>query len=83
MEVIDMQEKYREKYRLLGLRIAMYRKLRGYTQETFADAIDKSWSFVSQFEANNGKEIKGMSLDTLFTISEVLDVPLNKLFDEM
>lgn len=78
-----MQERYRDKYRLLGLHIAMYRKMRGYTQEQFADAIGKSWSFVSQVEANNGAKIKGVSLDTLFTISEVLDIPVHKLFDDL
>lgn len=78
-----MQERYRDKYRLLGLHIAMYRKMRGYTQEQFAEAIGKSWSFVSQVEANNGTKIKGVSLDTLFTISEVLDVPVQKLFGDL
>lgn len=78
-----MQEMYREQYRALGLRIAMYRKMRGYTQEQFAELIGKSWSFVSQFEANNGARLKGMSLDTLFCISEKLDVPLSKLFEEL
>ena len=28
-----MQERFREKYRVLGLKIAYYRKKRGYTQE--------------------------------------------------
>ena len=78
-----MQEQYREQYRALGLRIAMYRKMRGYTQEQFAELIGKSWSFVSQFEANNGAKLKGMSLDTLFCISEKLDIPLSKLFEEL
>jgi transcriptional regulator with XRE-family HTH domain len=78
-----MQEAFRDKYRMLGLRIAMYRKMRGYTQEQFAEAIGKSWSFVSQIEANNGAKIKGVSLDTLFTIAEVLDVPVSKFFDEI
>ena len=78
-----MQEQYREQYRALGLRIAMYRKMRGYTQEQFAELIGKSWSFVSQFEANNGNKLKGMSLDTLFCIAEKLEVPLSKLFEEL
>lgn len=78
-----MQEKYRDKYRLLGLHIAMYRKMRGLTQEQFAEAIGKSWSFVSQIEANNGAKIKGVSLDTLFTISAVLDIPVGKLFEDI
>jgi transcriptional regulator with XRE-family HTH domain len=78
-----MQEAFRDKYRMLGLRIAMYRKMRGYTQEQFAEAIGKSWSFVSQIEANNGAKIKGVSLDTLFTIAEVLDIPASKFFEEL
>lgn len=77
-----MQERFREKYRLLGLKIAYYRKKRGYTQEQFAELIDKSWSFVSQIEANNGTKIKGVSLDTLFTISEKLEVPVENFFTD-
>ena len=77
-----MQERFREKYRVLGLKIAYYRKKRGYTQDLLAELIDKSWSFISQVEANNGKKIKGISLDTLFTMSEVLEVPVEKFFVE-
>lgn len=78
-----MQEKYRDKYRALGLRIAMYRKMRGYTQEQFAEKIGKSWSFISQIEANNGSKLKGVSLDTLFSISEALDIPVSKFFEDV
>jgi transcriptional regulator with XRE-family HTH domain len=77
-----VREHFRENYRLLGLKIAYYRKKRGYTQEQFAELIGKSWSFISQIEANNGAVVKGVSLDTLFTISEVLDVPVEKFFAE-
>lgn len=73
-----MREQFRERYQCLGLKIAYYRKRRGYTQEQFAELIGKSWSFVSQIEANNGKTVKGISLDTLFTISDRLDVPVEK-----
>ena len=78
-----MQEKYRDKYRTLGLRIAMYRKMRGYTQEQFAEKIGKSWSFISQIEANNGAKLKGVSLDTLFSMSEALDIPVSKFFEDV
>ena len=78
-----MLECYRDKYRMLGLRIAMYRKMAGMTQEEFAEKIGKSWSFISQIEANNGTKIKGVSLDTLFTISDTLEVPVSKLFDDV
>ena len=40
-----MREDFRENYRLLGLKIAYYRKKKGYTQEQFAELIDKSLSF--------------------------------------
>lgn len=77
-----MREHFREKYRLLGLKIAYYRKKRGYTQEQLAELIDKNVSFLGQIEANNGAVVKGVSLDTLFTISEILDVPVEKFFAE-
>ena len=77
-----MREKYRENYRLLGLKIAYYRKVRGYTQEQLAEMIGKSWSFLSQIEANNGARLKGLSLETLFSIAEALQIPAGRLFDQ-
>jgi transcriptional regulator with XRE-family HTH domain len=76
-----LREKYREQFRILGLKIAYYRKLRGLTQEQMAEAIGRSLSFVSQIEANNAREVKGISLETLFKISSVLEIPVSKLFD--
>lgn len=76
-----MREEYREKLRVLGLRISYYRRLRGLTQEQFAEAIGRSVSFVSQIEANNGRTAKGVSLETLFLVSGALDVPLSRLFE--
>ena len=76
-----MNEKHREKYRILGLKIAYYRKKAGYTQEQLAEYIDKSVSFLGQIEANNGAKGKGISLDTLFDIADVLGVPAARFFD--
>lgn len=73
---------YREKYRLLGIRIAYYRKRKGYTQEQLAEQIGMSWSFLSQIEANNGAVTKGMSLNTLFSIAETLKVTPSQLLDD-
>ena len=78
-----MKENYRERFRILGLKIAYYRKLRGMTQEQFAEAIGRSVSFVSQIEANNSSVVKGISMETLFLISEKLNVPLSKLFEDV
>ena len=40
-----MQTKYPDRYITLGLKIAYYRKKRGYTQEAFAELIGKSVNF--------------------------------------
>ena len=77
-----MREDYRERFRILGLRIAYSRKMRGMTQEQFAEAIGRSVSFVSQIEANNAAEVKGVSLETLFLMSEKLGVPMARLFED-
>ena len=77
-----MVSMYREKYRLLGLRIAYYRKRKGYTQEQLAEKIGMSWSFLSQLEANYGAVTKGMSLNTLFSIAEALEIPASELLDD-
>ena len=78
-----MKENYRERYRILGLKIASYRKLRGMTQEQFAEAIGRSVSFVSQIEANNSSVVKGISMETLFVVSDKLNVSLSKLFEDV
>ena len=78
-----MKENYRERFRILGLKIAYYRKLRGMTQEQFAEAIGRSVSFVSQIEANNSAVVKGISMETLFVISDRLDVSLSKLLEDV
>ena len=77
-----MREDYREGFRILGLRIAYYRKMRGMTQEQFAEAIGRSVSFVSQIEANNAAEVKGVSLETLFLMSEKLGISMARLFED-
>lgn len=71
-----MNMKYESEYRQLGLKIAYYRKLRGLTQEELAEKIDKSAAFIGHVEAPNID--KAISLDTLFDISAVLDVPVYK-----
>ena len=77
-----MKEVYADKYRQIGLKIAYYRKLRGMTQEQLAEKLELSPAFIGHVEAPNIN--KAISLDTLFGIAEVLDVPAYKflLFDE-
>mgnify|MGYP001119078660 FL=1 len=75
-----METQYREQYIRFGLKVQYYRKLRGLTQEAFADKIGKSWSFVAKVESPT--RAFGVSMETLFKIAEALEVPVSKLFEE-
>lgn len=75
-----IKTEYPEKYRIMGLKIAYYRKKAGYTQETFAEKIGRSVNFLAQVEGAG--TIRGISLETLFKISDVLNIEPGKLFDE-
>ncbi|MCC8074337.1 MAG: helix-turn-helix domain-containing protein [Clostridiales bacterium] len=76
-----MKPVYASEYLQLGLKIAYYRKLRGLTQEQLAEKIDRTPAFIGHVEAPNIE--KAISLDTLFDIATVLDVPAYKflMFD--
>lgn len=76
-----MKEEYFEKYRRIGLKISYYRRLKNITQEQLAEKIDKSTAFIGAIEAPN--MARALSLDTLFDISEALDVsPYKFLIDD-
>lgn len=72
--------KYCERYRRIGLKVQYYRKLKGLTQEQLAERIDKSIAFLGSIEAPNID--KAMSLDMLFDIAEVLDIPPYKFLED-
>lgn len=74
-----MDSKRMNEFRLLGLTIAYYRKLRGLTQAELAEATNLSRTHISNIEAPNGKT--SISLNKLFDIAEVLEVPVKDLFD--
>ena len=78
-----MKLEYQSEYMALGLKIAYYRKLRGFTQEELAEMVDRSPAFIGHVEAPNIN--KAVSLDTLFDIAKVLEVPAYKflLFDDI
>ena len=74
-------EEYREEYRMLGLRIAFYRKKAGLTQEQFSNQVGCSPGFLSRIEANNGKKIAGISLPMIFRMANVLIVSVCALLE--
>lgn len=76
-----MQEEFKDYYKMMGLKVAYYRKIKGLTQERLAEIMDVDTSFIGQIEAPN--IYKAISMDTLFRISKALDTPPHKflLFD--
>ncbi len=75
-----MKTEFPDRYITLGLKIAYYRRKSGFTQEYFAELIDKSVSFVGQVEGPG--TIRGISLETLFKIAQVLKISPSKLLEE-
>ena len=71
-----MKTIYKEQYRQIGLKIAYYRKLRGMTQEELAEQVGVTPAFIGHLEAPNIS--KALSLDALFDIASVLEVPPHK-----
>lgn len=67
---------------MLGLRIAYFRKMRGLTQEQFAEVIDKNAGYIAAVEATGVD--RAISMDTLFDIAEALNIPAYKFlqFDD-
>lgn len=74
-----MDLKYQSYYKQLGLNISYYRKLRGLTQLELAEFTDLSRTHISNIEAPNMKT--SISLDTIFKISDVLQIPAKNLLD--
>ena len=72
-----MLERYPEECRKLGLNIAYYRKERGLTQIELAEKLDISRTHMSRIEISKAVP----SLELIFTVSKVLDVPVSKLFE--
>lgn len=74
-----MLDEFKDYYKMIGLKVAYYRKLKGLTQEQLAERMGVGTSFLGQIEAVN--IVKPISLDTLFRISKALDVPPHKFLD--
>ena len=75
-----MQTKYEREYIKFGLKVQYYRKLRGMTQEAFAEKAGISWSYLAKVESPTYPY--GVSMETLFSMAEALDIPVSKLFEE-
>lgn len=75
-----MKSEYYQQYIKFGLKVQYYRKLRGFTQESFAEKIGRSWSFMAKIESPT--QAFGVSMETMFEIAKVLNIPVSKLFED-
>lgn len=78
-EVLFMTKntKHSQDYIKLGLNVAYYRKLKGFTQLQLAERINISRTHMSNIEAPNVPT--SVSLETLFDIADALDIPIHYL----
>lgn len=72
-----MNDKRKQQYKMIGLNIAYYRKLKGLTQLQLAEQINISRTHMSNIEAPNMPT--SISLDTLLDIADVLEIPISNL----
>lgn len=75
-----METKFYDQYIRFGLKVQYYRKLAGLTQEAFAEKIGKSWSIIAKIESPT--KACGTSMETIFRMAEVLNIPASKLFED-
>ncbi len=65
--------RFTDVYIRIGIKIAYYRKIRGYTQTQFAEKAGMSAGYLSQIEAS-GMAVP-ISLEMLLSIAEALEIP--------
>lgn len=67
----------KELLKTIGRNIQNARKEKGYTQETFAELMNVSWSYVSKIECG----ILNLSLGKIYEISNFLKIDIKKLLN--
>ena len=72
-----MQKQQYDKYRLLGLNIAYYRKEKGLSQNKLAELVNISRTHMSRIETADC----AVSLDVVFDICDALCIKPSKLID--
>ena len=70
-----MQKK--DLYKIIGKNIQNQRHIQGYTQETFAELMGVSWSYVSKIEAG----ILNLSLGKILEIADYLNIEVDLLLN--
>ena len=74
-----MDDRHEEEIRLIGLRIAYFRKIKRLTQEELAKRVCINKNYLSRIECGLGQ--KTISLPLLFDLAEALGISLSLLVD--
>ena len=64
-------------YKIIGKNIQNARRKQGLTQETFAELMDVSWSYVSKIEAG----LLNLSIGKIYDVAEFLKVDISNLLN--
>lgn len=75
----DTKDHNGKRYIQIGLKIAYYRKLNGYTQEQLAEKIGLNPKYLSNIETPT--TVQPISLKTLFAIADFFQIPPNKFLE--
>ena len=73
-----MAKEYEYEFRMIGLKVAYYRKAKNLTQEQLAEKLNVTTSYIGSIES---KTYKPISLKTLFRIAAALEVPPSKFLE--
>lgn len=76
-----MNQKHTKEYKMIGQAIKKYRKDKGFTQEQLADRVSISMSYLTKIEAPNYDQ--PFSLEVVFDIAEVLEIPAHTLLEDV
>ena len=71
---------FEQKYKQIGLKIAYYRKMRGYTQIQLAKRAKISTSYLSRIE--RGTYNKSVSLSVIFILAQALAIDIIELIND-
>lgn len=71
-----MKKDFYKNYRVLGLNIGYYRKIKDFTQMQLAEKLNIDPTHLGRIE--NAKV--GASLDVVFAVADILDVKVEQLF---
>lgn len=67
----------KELCKIIGKNIQNERKRQGYTQESFAELMNVSWSYVSKIESG----VLNLSIGKILEISKYLNTDVRKLLN--